>query len=489
MILSEILAGVTYSCGKKLPNIDIKDICYDSRKCAEGILFVALVGAFADGHAYISSAYEKGSRVFLCEKEVSLPDDAVVITVENTRSALAEISCNFFRHPSKELSVIGITGTKGKTTVAHIIKFVLEQGGIKTGIIGTVGSFYDDVIIKTVNTTPESYELQKTLRKMVDGGCKAVAMEVSSLGLKHHRVDGTHFSWGIFTNLYPDHIGTNEHDSFEEYAFWKTQLFPLCDNAIVNLDDPFSSDIIRNCKGKVITYGSNGNADYIISDIKKSKMGNILAVDFSAKHKNSNRQFTIAMPGDINAHNALIAIALGDEYKIESRVIDEGLKSVYVKGRGEILRVSDSITVIIDYAHNGISLKSIIDTAKEYEHNRIITLFGSVGGRTECRREELGTVSGKLSDLTIITSDDPEFEDPQKICEEIASYCKKMGGEYVIIPDRAKAIHYAINTAREGDIIILAGKGHEEFMKIEGKKVPFSEKQEVIKAFSKKKEG
>ncbi len=489
MILSEILAGVAYSCDKNLTDIEIKDICYDSRKCAEGILFVALVGAFTDGHAYISSAYEKGSRVFLCEKEVSLPDDAIIITVENTRSVLAKISCNFFCHPSKELSVIGITGTKGKTTVAHIIKFVLEQGGIKTGIIGTVGSFYDDVTIETVNTTPESYELQKTLRQMVDGGCKAVAMEVSSLGLKHHRVEGTHFSWGIFTNLYPDHIGTNEHDSFEEYAFWKTQLFPLCESAIINLDDPFAPEIINNCKGKVITYGSNESADYVITDIEKTKMGNILAVDFSSVHNDEERKFTIAMPGDINAHNALIAIALGDEYKIESSVIDEGLKSVYVKGRGEILRVSDSITVIIDYAHNGISLKSIIDTAKEYDHNRIITLFGSVGGRTECRREELGTVSGKLSDLTIITSDDPEFEDPQKICEEIALYCKKMGGEYVIIPDRAKAIHYAIEIARDGDIIILAGKGHEEFMKIEGKKIPFSEKQEVIKAFSKKKEG
>ncbi len=488
MILSEIFKGVTYSCDKAVQDIEIKDICYDSRKCGEGILFVALVGAFTDGHKYISSAYEKGSRVFLCEKEVCLPDDAAVITVDNTRSTLAKISCNFFNHPSKDISVIGITGTKGKTTVAHIVKFVLEQGGIKTGIIGTVGSFYDDVKIPTVNTTPESYELQKTLRIMADGGCKAVAMEVSSLGLKHHRVEGTHFSWGVFTNLYPDHIGTNEHDSFEEYAFWKTQLFPVCENAVVNIDDPFSEEIIKNCKGKVVTYGASEKADYTIGNIEKTKLGNVLAVNFSVS-SDTKRQLTIAMPGDINAHNALIAVALGDEFGISSERINEGLGKVYVKGRCEILRVSDEITVIIDYAHNGISLKSIIDTAKEYEHNRIITLFGSVGGRTECRREELGTVSGKLSDLTIITSDDPEFEDPQKICEEIAVYCKQMGGEYVIIPDRASAISYAVKIAQKGDILILAGKGHEEYMKINGEKVPFSEKAEVIKAFSEKKEG
>lgn len=491
MILSEVFKGVDYRCNNEdiMLSCDIKDIAYDSRKSGEDILFVCLVGAFTDGHKYIMSAYENGSRVFLCEREIEMPDDATVIICENTRSVLAKISCNFFSHPSKDLAVIGITGTKGKTTVAHIVKFVLEQGGIKTGIIGTVGSFYDDIKIPTVNTTPESYELQKTLRTMADGGCKAVAMEVSSLGLKHHRVDGTEFAFGVFTNLYPDHIGTNEHDSFEEYAYWKTMLFPLCKKAIVNTDDPFSKEVIANCKCDAITYGYNENADYIISDIEKAKLGNILAVNFATSSKEQKRDFTIAMPGDINAHNALIAIALGDEFGINNEDINKGLQNVYVKGRCELLRVSDEITVIIDYAHNGISLKSIIDTAKEYEHNRIITLFGSVGGRTECRREELGTVSGKLSDITVITSDDPDFEDPRSICEEIASFCEKQGGEFVIIPDRTEAISYAVKIAQKGDILILAGKGHEEYMKIRGEKVPFSEKEEVIKAFKEKKEG
>ncbi len=485
MLLSEILTDLKYTCNS-FKDTQIEDIVYDSRKARPDVIFVCLVGAFSDGHKYISSAYEKGCRCFLCEREVDLPEDATVIITDNTRAALAKISCSFFRHPSRELCLIGITGTKGKTTVAHIVKFVLEAGGIKTGIIGTVGAFYGDVKLPTVNTTPESYELQKMLRQMVDGGCKAVAMEVSSLGLKHHRVDGTHFSRGIFTNLYPDHIGTNEHDSFEEYAHWKTQLFPMCDRAIVNIDDPFGSEVIKHCHGEVITYGKKETADYALTSFGKRKEKNLLCVEFGVKSPEGESTYTLALPGEVNAHNALIAVALGESMGVSPEKMSEGFSSVFVKGRGEFVRVSEDITVIIDYAHNGISLKSIIDTAKEYDHNRIITLFGSVGGRTECRREELGTVSGTYSDFTVITTDDPEYEDPQAICEEIASYCEKVGGEYIIIPDRAEAIDYAVSIAQKGDILILAGKGHEEFMKIKGEKLPFSEVEEVKKAFAKK---
>lgn len=488
MKLDEILQGVCYK-GEFSPDLEINDIAYDSRKCGEKILFVCLVGAFNDGHNYAMSAYEKGSRVFICEREIGLPNDATVIIVENSRSTLAKISCNFFRHPSKDICVIGLTGTKGKTTAAHLVKFALEAGGIKTGIIGTVGAFYGDRTIPTVNTTPESYETQKMLREMADGGCEAVAMEVSSLGLKHHRVEGTRFTYGVFINLYPDHIGTNEHDSFEEYAYWKTQLFPMCDKAIVNIDDPFSSTVIKSCHGKVITYGYDNGADYVLENAQKVKEGNLLSVAFDMKAKNEEKSFTVALPGEFNAHNALIAIAIANEFGVNDSDISKGLRAVFVKGRGELVRESEDVTIIIDYAHNGISLKSIIDTAKQYHHNKIITLFGSVGGRTECRREELGTVSGKMSDFTVITSDDPDYEQPQKICDEIASYCEKAGGKYIVIPDRAEAINYAVKLAQKGDILILAGKGHEQYMKICGKKVPFSERAEVLKALKEKKEG
>ncbi len=483
MILSEILRDVEYSCAD-FRDTEISDIAYDSRKAGEGIIFVCLEGAFADGHKYAKSAYDKGSRVFVCQKSVALPEDALVIITENTRSALAKMSCSFFRHPSRDIAVIGITGTKGKTTVAHIVKFALEEAGIMCGIIGTVGAFYGDTVLPTINTTPESYELQKMLRLMADGGCKAAAIEVSSLGLKAHRVEGTEFAYGVFTNLYPDHIGTNEHDSFEEYAYWKAQLFPMCKKVVVNSDDPFSAEMTRGFSGVIYTYGSDGHADLRMLSMKKEKLGSRLGMSFDAVILGDKRSCKVSLPGDVNAYNSLVAIAIAWDMGLEQEKYLEGLKKVFVKGRGEVVETGEDFTVIIDYAHNGISLKSIIETAKSYEHNRIISLFGSVGGRTECRREELGTVSGEMSDLSIISSDDPNFEDPRKICEEIASYCK---GEYVIIPDRAEAIHYAMKIAEAGDIIILAGKGHENYMKINGENLPFDERKEVAEGLRRKK--
>lgn len=488
MKLKEIMKGVSLK-NENIPDRDISDIVYDSRKASPEVIFVCLTGAFADGHDYALSAYEKGCRTFLCSKEVGLPADALVLYTENTRKALAAMSCSFFRNPSRELKVIGITGTKGKTTVAHLVRSVLEKGGVTTGIIGTVGAFYGETSLPTVNTTPESYELQKMLRQMADGGCKAVAMEVSSLGLKHHRVEGTEFYMGVFTNLYPDHIGTNEHETFEEYAYWKRQLFPMCRKAIVNIDDPFSEKIIESCGGEVITYGLSNSADYVLEDTEKVRLGSVLAVKMQTRQGARERTYTVAMPGEVNAHNAMIAVACGRDFGVSEENIALGLEQVRVKGRCELVREIEDFTLIIDYAHNGVSLKSIIDTARGYEHNRIITLFGSVGGRTECRREELGTVSGKMSDFTVITSDDPDYEDPEKICREIAFYCEKAGGKYTVIPDRGEAIHYAVNMAQKGDILILAGKGHENFMKIRGKKLPFSEKEEALDAYSKKKEG
>ncbi len=485
MILSEILKDVEYTA-ERFRDSEISDIAYDSRKAGEDIIFVCLEGAFADGHKYARSAYDKGSRAFVCSKAVDLPADAIIIKTENTRSALAKMSCNFFRNPSKDIAVIGITGTKGKTTVAHIVKFALEEAGVMCGIIGTVGAFYGDTVLPTVNTTPESYELQKMLRLMADGGCKAAAIEVSSLGLKAHRVEGTEFAYGVFTNLYPDHIGTNEHASFEEYAYWKTQLFPMCKKAVINIDDPFSKNVIDICTCPVITYGADSKADFCLTSMKKEKLGTKLAMSFDAVCLGEKGGYTVALPGDVNAYNALVALAIARDMGLEKDKYSEGLRKVFVKGRGEIVETNEGFTVIIDYAHNGISLKSIIETAKSYEHNRIISLFGSVGGRTECRREELGTVSGEMSDLTIITSDDPDNEDPRKICEEIASYCKS---EYVIIPDRAEAVHYAMKVAQAGDIVILAGKGHENYMKINGQKIPFDERAEVLKGLEMRKEG
>lgn len=484
MKLHEILTGIDVS-GQFDGETEITDIAYDSRKAKSGVLFVCLTGVRADGHLFAKSAYDNGCRVFLCEKEIGLPDDAQIISCDDTRAALAKASCNLFRHPSREIAVIGITGTKGKTTVAHIIKQVLDQAGIMTGIIGTVGAGYGDVTLPTVNTTPESYELQKMFRQMADAGCKACAVEVSSLGLKAHRVDGTTFKIGIFTNLYPDHIGTNEHESFEEYAYWKKQLFPLCENAIVNLDDEYSNQMLEGFDGKVLSYGYSEKADLRLLGTEKVRVSNILAVRFSYLYKGNTYYDLISLPGDINAMNALAAVAAADFMGVPNTALGDSLAHVFVKGRGEVIDTGRDFSIIIDYAHNGVSLMSIIETARAYEHNRIIALYGSVGGRTEIRRRELGLVSGKMCDFTIITSDDPDFEDPEKIMDDIAAAVEEAGGQYVKIADRAEAIAYAVSIAEPHDIFIFAGKGHEQFMKIKGEKVPFSEREEIRKALNK----
>ncbi len=481
MRLGEILNTVSVS-GSFDPLCEIEDIVYDSRKGRANTLFVCLSGARFDGHDFAQNAYESGCRVFLCEKEVSLPSDAAVIVCKNTRAALAVCSANLFCHPSKEIAVIGITGTKGKTTVAHIVKYVLEAAGLKCGIIGTIGAKCGETELPTVNTTPESYELQKLLRIMADNGCKAAAIEVSSLGLKHHRVDEIEFAAGVFTNLSPDHIGTNEHASFEEYAFWKKQLFLRCKKAFVNLDDAFSKEIIEECTCPVVTFGFDEKADYRLDAVQNVKRGNKLGVDFSVEHENKKESCFVSLPGEVNAYNAVCAYAVGESFGAKKEQIKNALSVVFVKGRGEVIDTKRGFSVIIDYAHNGVSLKSIVETAKAYDHNRIIALFGAVGGRSEIRRQELGLLSGAICDLTIVTEDDPDFEDPKKICSEIASYVKESGGKYVEIPDRKEAILYALSIAQKGDIIILAGKGHEEFMKVNGEKLPFSERKIVEEA-------
>ena len=483
MKLEQILTGVAV----KEPfdgALDIVDIAYDSRKATENTMFVCLTGARTDGHIFAKNAYAAGCRVFLCEKELELPEDALILSCNDTRAALAVCAGNFFRHPDRELQVIGITGTKGKTTCAHLVKALLEGAGIKTGIIGTVGAAFGDVQLATVNTTPESYELQKLLRMMADAGCKAAAIEVSSLGLKAHRVDGMRFAFGVFTNLYPDHIGPDEHESMEEYAGWKKRLFEQCDTAVVNLDDPFGAEIAESCNCPVITYGFHPRADYRLLDVRQVKRVRLLGVEFDLERSGAQETLFASLPGAVNAYNSAAAVAIADRFGVSPESEKESLMQVFVRGRGEVVPVPADFSVIIDYAHNGVSLKSMLDTISAYDHNRIIALYGSVGSRTQIRRRELGLVSGALCDLSILTSDDPDFEDPEAIIREIAAFVEEAGGAHVDIPDRAEAIRYALSIAEPGDILLFAGKGHEEFMKVRGEKLPFSEKQVIFDYFA-----
>ncbi len=484
MLLSAILEGVSYSC-TDFKDVEIEDIVYSSRNAGEGKLFVALTGAFSDGHDYAGSAYLAGSRVFLVSHAIDVPEGAMCIFVENTRAALAEISANFFSHPDREIDVIGVTGTKGKTTVTGVLCTCLNECGIKSGVIGTVGAYYDGKYIPTVNTTPESYEIHRILRLMADAGCRVCCIEVSSIGLKHHRVDTVSFRTGIFMNLSPDHIGGAEHDSFEEYSYWKKQLFSKCRNAIFNKDDEFSSEIIKEISIPYSLFSVESDADISAHNIENLRTDSFFGVGFTCNTPDGSFPARIAMPGFHSVYNALAVTAVCRQYGVPDGKFAEALALARVKGRSELMNTGTDFAVIIDYAHNGQSFNSVIDTVREFPHNRIIAVYGSVGDRAQLRRQEMGCVCGKKADLSIITTDDPGFEDPYEIAREIASFVEKEGGKYRIIVDRAEAVRAALDEAEKGDIVLLLGKGHETVQKIKGEKVHYSDHEEVERYFGK----
>lgn len=478
MLLSDILENIEYSC-ESFSNSEIADIVYDSRKANADTFFVCLVGFATDGHKFAKSAYDNGCRCFMVEHIVDeLPEDCAQIVVKDTRAMLAVASSNFFHHPYKELKIIGITGTKGKTSSAHIVRALIEASGSKCGIIGTVGAYYDDVRINTVNTTPESYELQKIFRTMLDHGCKYCVIEVSSTGLMMHRTDCIEFEIGVFTNLSPDHIGPMEHDSFEDYMHWKSVLFERCKKAVVNIDDPAYKNMLENCKVPVITYGLE-DSDVKAENVELLKSNEFIGISFNCIENNDKFYVEVPLPGYFNVHNALAAFGVCNALGINVKDIKECLKDIRVNGRAECVYASDDFDVIIDFAHNGVSMKSMIDTLKSYPHNRIIALYGSIGDRAQLRRKELGLITGKECDLSILTSDDPGYEDPNEIIKEIGKYVEEAGGKYIGIADRGEAVEYALEQMKKGDILLLAGKGHEQFMKINGEKVPFSEKEHI----------
>ncbi len=477
MLLKKILNGIEYVTDGDI-NISVDDIVYDSRKAVSGSFFFCLRGARFDGHQYADKAYENGCRCFAVEEKLSLPEDAVQIIFDDTRASLAKASANFFEHPTKQLKVIGITGTKGKTSTAHLVKAMMESAGFKCGIIGTVGAYYDNVEIPTVNTTPESYELQRIFRIMLDNGCKFCVIEVSSIGLMAHRVDCVDFEVGVFTNLSPDHIGPNEHPDFEDYMYWKSVLFEICKYAVVNTDDPAYNYMLKNCKCPVTTYGLE-KADVTAENVNLLKAKGFIGISFNTVCNGKSHYTEVALPGYFNVYNALAAISVLEALGIDSTEHTDSLKDIRVRGRAECVYVSDDFDVIIDYAHNGISMKSMLDTLKAYPHNRIIALYGAVGGRTQLRRKELGLITGKECDLSVLTSDDPDFEDPWNIIHEIGHYVTEAGGKFIGIPDRGEAVEYALGLLEKGDILLLAGKGHEQYMKINGEYVPFSEKEHI----------
>ena len=475
MNLAKMLERVEYECISGTTDVEITQVVNDSRKAGPGALFLCIRGAVVDGHTFADAVVKQGVRALVVEEEVDVPEGVTVIKVADSRYAMALIAAAWYGHPASQLKVIGITGTKGKTTTTYMVKSILENAGYKVGLIGTIESIIGDEVIPSANTTPESLTVQEYFRRMLDAGCDCAVMEVSSQGLKLHRTAGFIFEIGIFTNIEPDHIGPNEHASFEEYLECKSRLLRQCRIGIVNADDPHLDQIIAGHTCMLETFGFSPKADLRARDARMVSRPGYLGVAYQVEGL-MNFPVEIDIPGRFSIYNSLTAIAVCRHFQATQDDIIKALKKAKVKGRTEMVKVSDEFTLMIDYAHNAMSLESLLETLKEYHPHRLVCLFGCGGNRSRLRRFEMGEVSGRLADLTIITSDNPRFEDPMDIIADIREGMKKTDGKYVEIPDRKEAIAYAIHHGEPGDIIVLAGKGHENYQEIKGKKYPMDER-------------
>ena len=469
MKLTKLLECLEYEVRQGSDQLEVTELINDSRKVTEGSVFVCISGAVSDGHEYIEDVAAKGAAAVIVERPVDAPEGLTVIHVDDTRYALALMSAAYFDYPAKKLKVIGITGTKGKTTTTYMVKSILEGAGYKVGLIGTIEAIIGDKSIPANNTTPESYTIHQYFAQMVEAGCDCVVMEVSSQGLMLHRTAGIQFEIGIFTNLGEDHIGPNEHKDFEDYKRCKGILFTQCKLGIANVDDQWYKDVFKNATCQVETFGFSEEADLRATNVQHIAKQGCLGV---AYHVTGLMDFDVEIdiPGNFSVYNSLTAIAVCRHFGVPVEKIQAALKQAKVKGRVEMVKVSDEFAMLIDYAHNAMSLESLLETLRDYNPGRIVTIFGCGGNRSRTRRYEMGEVSGRLSDFTIITSDNPRFEEPQDIINDIITGMKKTDGKYIDICDRKEAIRYAIEHGQPGDIIVLAGKGHETYQEIKGVK-------------------
>lgn len=480
MLLSFLMQGMekTEYCNTASER-EVTHITSDSRQAGSKSVFVCIKGFTTDGHSFAGRAYDRGCRAFVAQRELDLPPDAeVFITHDDMRRVLAELSCKLYGEPSKHLRVIGITGTKGKTTTALIIKQLLDAAGIPTGYIGSNGIIWNNQAHQTGNTTPESCVLQYYLKHMVQDGMQAAVIEVSSQALYLDRVHGTNFEVEIFTNLSLDHVGGNEHPTFRDYFEAKKKLFDAFPASLViaNADDEYTYEMLADCKTKKTYYSTLGKGDLNAQGIELCRTESILGMSFCASLGEKKYSFSIPIPGEFNVHNALSAIAVARHFGIEDEKIAAALSSIRIDGRFETVILNNGACFVIDYAHNGLSLTSALLALRKYDPQRLICLFGSVGGRTQIRREQLGKAAAQYADFSILTADNPDSEDPMEIIADIAKHYPDPDA-YVAIPDRREAIEYAFEIAEPGDIVLLAGKGHERYQTVNGKNLHFSERE------------
>ncbi len=474
-------------------DFEIKGVAYDSRKVKDGYVFVAAVGAVTDGHTYIPKAVENGAKTIVCELKDAYDmysakyPEVTFVLVKNSRLALAVVSAEFFGRPADKLKLIGLTGTKGKTSTSFMIAGILEEAGHSCAIIGTTGIYYAGKYEYIDNSTPESYELHRLFADMVECGVKYCVMEVSSQALMMYRVYGMRFETAVFTNISPDHIGDGEHKSFEEYLGYKGKLFTMCDKAVINADSDridFILDIIKSENVPCAKYSRiDENADFYGCD-EKFYIDVDMKTEYTLKTSTGvSKRLNIMVPGKFSVYNSLCAVGVTMGMGIDADTVARALAKVKVIGRTEPVHHEKSVNpVIIDYAHNALSLESLFEAINAYNPKRIICVFGCGGNRSRLRRYDMGEISGKYADLSVITSDNPRDEELDDIMSDILVGIAKTDGKYTVIKDRRKAIHYALEHAEPGDIVVLAGKGQQDYEEIKGVKYHFDER-EVVKEY------
>ena len=483
MELKKLLTGVENYKSKGDMEIEIKKVECNSKKVVPNSLFIAIKGYDFDGHEYIEEAIANGATAVMLDmsadfKKIKLKPDVTIIITDDTRKALARVSCNYFGNPSRYFKLIGVTGTKGKTTTTYMIKSILEKAGHKVGLIGTIANYIGDECLGYSNrTTPESLELQELFYKMAKAKVEYVVMEVSSQSLKLSRVEGCYFDYAIFTNLYKDHISLKEHSDMNEYFESKLKLFSMAPKGFVNSDDFKCNKIINNSpKCDIKTYAVDNKADILAKDITITN----ISVDFKVKLGTKNERVKVNIPGRYSVYNALAAISLATSLGIDTEKIKEGLENIVVPGRNELVPNKEELAIMIDYAHTAESLENILQATKTYTPGRVICVFGCGGDRDTEKRPRMGEVSGRVADYTIVTTDNPRTEKPEDIISEIEKGISKTKGKYEIVVDRKEAIAKAIKMMNKRDIVIIAGKGHEVYQEINGEKKPFDER-EIIK--------
>ncbi len=488
MKLKDLLAGIENFKIRGDQELEISSVENNSQKVKSGSLFVAIKGFDFDGHQFVEEAIKNGAVALMLDisadlKSIKLPKDMTVILSADTRVDLAKVACNFYHHPSRYFKLIGVTGTKGKTTTTYMIKSILEKAGHKVGLIGTIANYIgEDQISESNRTTPESLELQKLFYQMAREKVEYVVMEVSSQSLKLHRVDGSDFDMAVFTNFSKDHISLKEHSDMEDYFNSKLKLFQMCPKGFANSDDFKCERLMyyaKNCDIK--TYSVDNGSNLIAKDITITNA----SVDFKVKLGQKNERVKVNIPGRYSVYNALAAISVAVSIGVDAEKIKEGLLEIVIPGRNELIPNEQELTIMIDYAHTAESLENVLTSIKAYTMGRIICVFGCGGDRDKTKRPEMGEVAGRLADFSIVTTDNPRTEKPEDIIQDIEEGIAKTKGNYKIVVDRKEAIAEAIKMATKRDIVILAGKGHEKYQEINGVKHEFDERKivkEILKS-------